>query len=91
VGGDEVSRKPAKTLEQLAREAEQPQGQHQFSCKRCGCKMTRVVKTWYIEGGAVRRKRVCHNCGQDFTHTTEVPCPTGFKVVVEDEEERACA
>jgi DNA-directed RNA polymerase subunit RPC12/RpoP len=65
-----------------------------WSCRRCGCQATRVVKTWPLESGAIRRKRVCLNCGQDFTHTTEVPCPTGFRVVVEDEEEdreRACA
>jgi transcriptional regulator NrdR family protein len=67
-------------------------GGHQWSCRRCGCQRTRVSKTWTIDNGAVRRKRVCDNCGQDFTHTTEVPCPTGFRVVVEDEEaERAVA
>jgi len=73
------------TAEQLAN------GGGPWSCRRCGCKDTRVVNTWLQEGGAIRRKRVCRNCGQDFTHTTEVPCPAGFKVVVEDEEERAVA
>jgi transcriptional regulator NrdR family protein len=65
---------------------------HQWSCRRCGCKDTRVANTWVQEGGAIRRKRVCRNCGQDFTLTTEIPCPKGFSVVVEDEEaERAVA
>ena len=87
--------KPAKTLEQMKREAEQPDG-HGWACPRCGCRRTRVVKTWHNDDGAIRRKRVCDNpnCGQGFTHTTEVPCATGLRVVVEDsggEPERACA
>ena len=83
--------KPRKSLQEMAAAGEKGP----WACRRCGCKRTRVVKTWVLEGGAVRRKRVCEHCGQDFTHTTEVPCPTGFKVVVDDgaepEAERACA
>ena len=70
--------------------AEGGQGNH-FSCRHCGCRDTRVVKTWVLEGGAIRRKRVCRHCGQDYTLTTEVPCPRGLSVVVEDEEERSRA
>lgn len=82
-----------KTLAQFQREAES--NSHGWACPRCGCKRTRVVKTWANNDGAVRRKRVCdnENCGQGYTHTTEVPCPPGLKVVVDDQEEpeRACA
>ena len=90
--GDASLTRPPPNERPTARQlAAQAIGQHQWSCRRCGCKRTRVVKTWINDDGSVRRKRVCGHCGQDFTHTTEVPCASGLKVVVEDEDERACA
>jgi transcriptional regulator NrdR family protein len=88
-----LTERPRKTLQQMQREADTAESSHGWSCRRCGCKRTKVVNTWINGDGSVRRKRVCDSCGQDFTHTTEVPCPTGFRVVVEDEEaeERAVA
>lgn len=64
-----------------------------WECPKCGCKHTEVRKTWYLKDGTRRRSRVCRNCGQAATITSEVEVPKGFKLVVveKDEEERACA
>lgn len=64
-----------------------------WECPKCGCKQTDVRKTWYLKDGTRRRSRVCRNCGQSATITSEVEVPKGFKLVIvdKDEEERACA
>jgi hypothetical protein len=63
-----------------------------WACPRCGCRDWRVRKTAQRAAG-VRRSRVCRHCGQAGILTTEVPCPTGYRVLVvpsgESEEDAA--
>lgn len=84
-------RKQRKTLAQMSREAAGVEADP-WACPRCGCKGPHKVVNSYEAGGERRRRRVCRNCGQGLIRTAEVPVPSGCKIlVVDDDEERACA
>lgn len=85
-----------KSLRELAARAAKNANAGGWECPHCGCKDTKVRKTWHPADPAIfaRRSRVCGNCGKSApSPTTEVEVPKGFKVVVvpDDDEERACA
>jgi hypothetical protein len=42
-------------------------------CRRCGCADFRVVSTWHLKNGVIRRQRVCRHCGQDGFVSSERP------------------
>jgi hypothetical protein len=46
------------------------------ACRRCGCCDFRVVTTWRLRDGTIRRQRVCRHCGQDSYTSEERPSAT---------------
>jgi len=58
--------KERKTLQQMAEETRDQDKKTGIglSCPQCGCRDTRVVKTWHDAGGVeTSRRRVCRHCG----------------------------
>lgn len=36
-------------------------------CRKCSCRDIRVLWTYRAADGSIRRRRICRNCGLEFT------------------------
>ena len=62
---------PPKEPLTLAEMAALARGSGGVECPKCACRDSRVVNTWRLADGTIRRDRRCRNCGEPLPTSTE--------------------